>query len=35
VRVLVCSGWFNNFFLLAIVANTVCLAIVYDGMTHE
>jgi hypothetical protein len=35
VRVLVCSSWFNNFFLLAIILNTVALAIVYDGMTHE
>jgi len=35
VRVLVCSSWFNNIFLLAIILNTVALAIVYDGMTHE
>lgn len=35
VRMVVCSGWFNTVFLLAIVLNTVCLAIVFDGMSHE
>lgn len=35
VRALVCSSWFNNFFLLAIILNTVALAIVYDGMSHQ
>lgn len=35
VRALVTSGWFNNIFLLAIILNTVALAIVYDGMSPE
>jgi hypothetical protein len=35
VRMLVCSDWFNNLFLLAIAANTVCLAITYHGMSAQ
>jgi hypothetical protein len=35
IRVLVCSSWFNNIFLLAIIANTVVLAMTHEGMTHE
>lgn len=35
VRALVTSSWFNNIFLLAILLNTVALAIVYDGMSPE
>jgi hypothetical protein len=35
VRMLVCSSWFNNLFLLAIMLNTVCLAMVFEGMSHE
>eukprot|EP00775_Hariotina_reticulata_P006841 gene6841-7059_t len=35
VRMLVCSDWFNHLFLLAIAANTVCLAITYHGMSAQ
>lgn len=35
LRVLVCSSWFNNIFLLAIVLNTVALAMTYEGMSIE
>jgi hypothetical protein len=34
IRVVVCSSWFNNIFLLAIIANTVVLAMTHEGMTH-
>jgi hypothetical protein len=35
VRWAVTSSWFNNIFLLLIILNTVALAIVYEGMSHE
>ncbi|WIA28050.1 hypothetical protein OEZ86_010635 [Tetradesmus obliquus] len=35
IRVLVTSSMFNNIFLLAIIANTVALALTHEGMTHE
>jgi hypothetical protein len=35
VRWVVTSTWFNNIFLALIILNTVALAIVYDGMSHE
>ncbi|WIA07983.1 hypothetical protein OEZ85_007455 [Tetradesmus obliquus] len=35
IRVLVTSSMFNNIFLLAIIANTVALALTHEGMTHK
>jgi hypothetical protein len=35
VRALVCSSAFNNIYLVAILLNTVALAIVYDGMSAQ
>jgi hypothetical protein len=35
VRALVCSSAFNTIFLVAILLNTVALAIVYDGMSPQ
>jgi hypothetical protein len=35
VRALACSSAFNNIYLVAILLNTVALAIVYDGMSAQ
>eukprot|EP00878_Enallax_costatus_P044996 GHUV01053820.1.p2 GENE.GHUV01053820.1~~GHUV01053820.1.p2 ORF type:complete len:118 (+),score=21.80 GHUV01053820.1:360-713(+) len=35
VRVLVGNSWFNNILLLAILLNTVTLAMVYEGMSTQ
>lgn len=35
LRVLVCSSWFNHVFLMAIVGNTICLALTHEGMSHR
>ncbi|KAF8072369.1 NaCP60E [Scenedesmus sp. PABB004] len=35
LRVVVCSGWFSNTFVAAILLNTLVLALTHEGMSHE